>query len=152
MSFWVTHEMSCSGQALDSRATLDFSWLSFHPGTARVPNWRCLAHVTFFCFFFSFFFFSWFLCLTLQKIKTALHFVISLYLIPDFFITIYFIWDDLFNLIFFSILSPPLFISFKFGLIFLIDFYYLRWFLNLYFFYNFIILKFNFLSIWSLLF
>ena len=77
-----------------------------------------------FLFFLLFlFFFSWFLCLTLQKIKTALHFVISLYLIPDFFIIIYFIWDDLFNLIFFSILSPFTFYIFQ------IWSYFFNWFL-----------------------
>jgi hypothetical protein len=82
-----------------------------------------LAHVTFFVFSSLSFFFLDFCVWPCKKIKTALHFVISLYLIPDFFITIYFIWDDLFNLIFFSILSPFTFYIFQ------IWSYFFNWFL-----------------------
>jgi len=119
VGFWVDppgrsgfQNYACSGQALDSRATLDFSWLSFHPGTTRVPNWRCLTYMIFFVFSYLSFFFLNFV-FDLEKIKTALHFVISSYLIPNFFIIICFIWDDLFNWFFFLILSPFTFYIFQ---------------------------------------
>jgi hypothetical protein len=104
MSFWVTHEMSCSGQALDSRATLDFSWLSFHPGTARVPNWRCLAHMTFFVFSSLSYFFLEF-CVWPWKNKNSHSF--CYFFIFEFYLR----W--LIQLVFFLILSPFTFYIFQ---------------------------------------
>jgi len=100
--------------SVPSRYNVCFKWMSD------------LACTTFF-FPFS----SLISMLAIEKLKAVFHFVIFLYQVPNLLIIIYFIWDGLWNLIFFSIPSSFNFFLSKFGLhSFNLYLFYLRWFLD----------------------
>jgi len=81
----------CGGHTMASMTTLDSSQFLFHPSAVCVLNGHLIWRMRLFFFPLSFFISK----LTMQKIKVAFHFIISLYLAHVLFITIYFIRDGL---------------------------------------------------------
>jgi hypothetical protein len=127
-TFWAAHETSYDGHTMAFKVAFNLSRLRFHPGTMCVPN-GCLVWLVQPLFFpFS----SLISMLAMEKLEAVFHFLIFSYLVPNLLITIYFIWDGLWNWIFFSIPSSFKFLS-KFGLhSFNWYLFYLRWFLDLF--------------------